>query len=86
MNLPRYETEVQVHIEGIEGVKAFVKETAKFDFDIDILDGARHYVIDAKSIMGIFSLDLSKDLIVGTHAEGAEVAEFIEAMKQFAIK
>jgi phosphotransferase system HPr-like phosphotransfer protein len=86
MNLHEYVTEVKVHIEGKEAVEAFVKITGKYDFDIDILDKARHYVIDAKSIMGIFSLDLSKDLIVGTHANGPDVVCLLDDLTEFVVK
>ena len=86
MNLHEYVTEVRVHIEGKEAVEAFVKITGKYDFDIDILDKTRHYVIDAKSIMGIFSLDLSKDLIVGIQTNGLDVTRLLNDLNEFVVK
>ena len=86
MNLHEYVTEVRVHIEGKEAVENFVKITGKYDFDIDILDKTRHYVIDAKSIMGIFSLDLSKDLIVGIQTNGPDVTRLLNDLNEFVVK
>ncbi|MBQ8218450.1 MAG: HPr family phosphocarrier protein [Bacilli bacterium] len=55
-----------VNLNSIEKVKAFVNKVTKFDEDLDLIRD--RYVIDAKSIMGIFSLDLTKpiDLVVHT--------------------
>lgn len=49
---------VQISLNSIDKVKSFVNDITKFDVDFDLVSG--RYVIDAKSIMGIFSLDLSK--------------------------
>ena len=46
---------VKISLNSIDKVKAFVNEISKFDCDFDLVSG--RYVIDAKSIMGIFSLD-----------------------------
>jgi phosphotransferase system HPr-like phosphotransfer protein len=48
-------------------VKDFVNIVSRYDFDIDLVSG--RYVVDAKSIMGIFSLDLSKPIDLTIHAE-----------------
>ena len=60
---------VKISLNSIDKVKAFVNEISKFDCDFDLVSG--RYVIDAKSIMGIFSLDLSKPLDFTVHADGA---------------
>ena len=49
---------VQISLNSIEKVKSFVNVITQFDNDFDLVSG--RYVIDAKSIMGIFSMDLSK--------------------------
>ena len=49
---------VKISLNSIDKVKSFVNDITKFDVDFDLVSG--RYVIDAKSIMGIFSLDLSK--------------------------
>ena len=58
---------VQISLNSIDKVKAFVNEITKFDSDFDLVSG--RYVIDAKSIMGIFSLDLSKPIDLNVHAQ-----------------
>ena len=58
---------VQISLNSIEKVKSFVNDITKFDNDFDLVSG--RYVIDAKSIMGIFSLDLSKPIDLNVHAE-----------------
>ena len=58
---------VQISLNSIGKVKSFVNAITQFDFDFDLISG--RYVIDAKSIMGIFSLDLSKPIDLNIHAE-----------------
>lgn len=56
---------VKISLNSIDKVKAFVNDVTKFDSDFDLVSG--RYVIDAKSIMGIFSLDLSKSIDLNIH-------------------
>ena len=58
---------VKISLNSIDKVKAFVNDVTKFDSDFDL--GSGRYVIDAKSIMGIFSLDLSKNIDLNIHSE-----------------
>ena len=58
---------VQISLNSIDKVKSFVNDITKFNNDFDLVSG--RYVIDAKSIMGIFSLDLSKPINLNIHAE-----------------
>lgn len=58
---------VKISLNSIDKVKSFVNNITKFDNDFDLVSG--RYVIDAKSIMGIFSLDLSKPIELNIHAE-----------------
>ena len=58
---------VTISLNSIEKVKSFVNAIAQFDFDFDLVSG--RYVIDAKSIMGIFSLDLSKPIQLNIHTD-----------------
>ncbi|MCI8453012.1 MAG: HPr family phosphocarrier protein [Lachnospiraceae bacterium] len=57
---------VKISLNSIDKVKSFVNDLTKFDTDFDLVSG--RYVIDAKSIMGIFSLDLSKPIDLNIHA------------------
>ena len=67
---------LQISLNSIDKVKSFVNDVTKFDCDFDLVSG--RYVIDAKSIMGIFSLDLSKPITLNVHAK--ENAEEIMAV------
>lgn len=58
---------VKISLNSIDKVKAFVNDVTKFDSDFDLVSG--RYVIDAKSIMGIFSLDLSKPIDLNIHSD-----------------
>lgn len=58
---------VSISLNSIDKVKSFVNDITKFDTDFDLISG--RYVIDAKSIMGIFSLDLAKPIDLNIHGE-----------------
>ena len=73
---------VQISLNSIDKVKSFVNDINKFDYDFDLVSG--RYVIDAKSIMGIFSLDLSKPIDLNIHAE-ENVDTVLEALKPYMI-
>ena len=74
---------LKISLNSIDKVKAFVNEISKFDCDFDLVSG--RYVIDAKSIMGIFSLDLSKPIDLNIHAE-AGIDEILETLSPYLIK
>ena len=66
-------------LSSINDVKNFVNVVSRFDYDIDLASG--RYVVDAKSIMGIFSLDLSKPIAVEVHNDNC--ADLMEALKPY---
>lgn len=73
---------VQISLNSIDKVKSFVNAITKFDYDFDLVSG--RYVIDAKSIMGIFSLDLSKPIDLNIHSgEGSDA--ILEALSPYII-
>ena len=74
---------VQSSLNSIDKVKAFVNEISKFDCDFDLVSG--RYVIDAKSIMGIFSLDLSKPIDLNIHADGAALDEVMSKVEPYTV-
>ena len=74
---------VQISLNSIDKVKAFVNEISKFDCDFDLVSG--RYVIDAKSIMGIFSLDLSKNIDLNIHADGSTLDQVMDVVKDYII-
>ncbi len=63
----------------INDVKNFVNAVSKYDFDVDLISG--RYAVDAKSIMGIFSLDLSKPIEMEIHDENC--GDFLAEIKSF---
>ena len=67
---------------AINDVKEFVNIVMKYDFDIDLVSG--RYAIDAKSIMGIFSLDLSKPIQLNAHTDDAE--DLLKDLNKFIVK
>ena len=71
---------VKISLNSIDKVKSFVNDITKFDYDFDLVYG--RYVIDAKSIMGIFSLDLSKPIDLNIHADD-NVDEIMAMLKPY---
>ena len=74
---------IQISLNSIDKVKSFVGAISKFDNDFDLVSG--RYVIDAKSFMGIFSLDLSTPIDLNIHADDAELGAILEALKVYQI-
>lgn len=70
-----------IMLKSINDVKDFVNIVNKYDFDVDLTSG--RYIVDAKSIMGIFSLDLSKPIKVETHGDNTDT--FMSEVKQFMV-
>ena len=75
-------TKTTVNLQAINDVKDFVNIVMKYDFDIDLVSG--RYAIDAKSIMGIFSLDLSKPIQLNAHTDNADA--FLKEIDKFIVK
>lgn len=74
-------TVAKISLNTINDVKLFVNIVNKYDFDVDLISG-RH-IIDAKSIMGIFSIDLSKPIEINVHTD--DVTKLFEELKPFII-
>ena len=74
---------IKISLDSIDKVKSFVNILAKFDCDFDLISG--RYIIDAKSIMGIFSLDLSKPIDLEIHADGKDLDLVTRALSPYRI-
>lgn len=75
---------MKIMLGSIEDVKEFVALTNSYSFDSDLVSG--RYAVDAKSIMGIFSLDLAKPLDFVVHNDGAKADELLDAVTKFRAK
>ena len=73
---------LNIRISTIEEVKEFVKLVTAFDGEIDLKSG--RYVVDAKSIMGIFSLDLLSPIEMTIHSD--DCTELVEKLKPFVVE
>ncbi len=69
-------------LNSINDVKDFVNTVSRYDFDVDLTSG--RYVVDAKSIMGIFSLNLSKPIKVEVHSDDCD--EFLAEVERFIVE
>ena len=73
---------VRVCLDSLDKVKGFVNDISRFNTDFDLISG--RYVIDAKSIMGIFSLDLSKPIELTIH-ESDEMDEILKIIQPYIV-
>ena len=77
-------TTTKISINTINDVKNFVNIVTRCEYDVDIISG--RYVIDAKSIMGIFSIDLTKPVTVSVNGTEEEYKTFREAVKDIIVE
>ena len=85
LKLKELMTEKTILIGSIENGKKLSKIANKFEQDIDIVTG--RYIIDAKSILGIFSLNLWSPVTVVLHSDDQEVVKsFISELKDFIVE
>ncbi len=71
--------EMQVILSNVQDVRDFVNTVVLLDYEVDLAQG--RYLIDAKSIMGIFSLDLLSPITVIAHTEYAD--DFFAKLDKF---
>ena len=75
---------VKISLDSIDKVKTFVNDINRFNAEFDLVSG--RYIIDAKSIMGIFSLDISRPIDLNIHnAEQDQLDEIMEALKPYLV-
>ncbi len=73
--------EIMIRLSTIQDVNRFVKIVSAADQEIDLSSG--RYVVDGKSIMGIFSLDLMNPIKMSIHGDNVE--EILEQVKDFTV-
>ena len=74
--------DVQIRLDSIDKIRDFVNTVNRFKTDFDLSSG--RYIIDAKSIMGIFSIDLSRERTLTIH-DSDEMPEIMEALKPYIV-
>lgn len=72
---------VNIKLSTIEDVKAFVNAVTQYNGDADLSSG--RYIVDAKSIMGIFSLDLANPIALTVHGDNAD--ELLNNLKNYIV-
>ncbi len=74
--------ETYVILNNVQAIREFVKQVITLDYDVDLVQGK--YMVDAKSIMGIFALDIASPIKVVANTPNA--AAFFEAIDKFIVK
>ena len=74
--------ETSIMLSNVEDIRNFVNEVILVDYDVDLVQG--RYTIDAKSIMGIFSLNLRSPITLIAHTDNAD--EFFTRIEKFSVK
>ena len=72
---------INIALKTVQDVRDFVNQVILVDFDVDLVQG--RYTIDAKSIMGIFALDLLSPITLVAHTEYAD--DFFENIAKFTV-
>ena len=72
---------VEIQLSAIKDVQDFTRALTAYPAEADLESG--RYLVDAKSIMGIFSLDLSKPITLTLHGGDADNAAILEKLKAF---
>ena len=71
-----------IRLSTIEDVRNFVNAVTRCEYEVDLASG--RYIVDAKSIMGIFSLDLMNPIHMTVHAD--ECDAFLKTVEPFIVK
>lgn len=82
MRETKYGKLIKINLNDTEKIKPFINEVRKFMSDIDIM--TERAVVDAKSILGVYALDLSRHAHVGILSDDVnEIRKFESAMEEF---
>lgn len=75
--------EVEISLSSIDDVKQFVQTLTMFDSDFELVSGK--YIVDAKSILGLFSVDLSKPVMLRIDVEKTKMEEVLKAISVYRV-
>ena len=73
--------EVQISLKSIEDVKHFVQTLTMFDGEFELISGK--YIVDAKSILGLFSVDLSKPVTLRIEVTDSKLDDILNAITKY---
>ena len=73
---------VKIKLAMAEGVKDFVNIVNRYPYDIDLHSG--RFIVDAKSVLGIFSLDLSKPIVLEVYEDGCQ--DLLDDLKKYIVE
>ena len=74
--------EIKIRLANVQDIREFVNIVILADYEVDLVQG--RYVIDAKSIMGIFSLDLLSPISLIAHSDNADA--LFEKLAKFMVE
>lgn len=74
-------TDIKVRLNSVEQVRQFVETMRKYDGDVDVYSTNHNYLVDGKSILGVFSLGLDKELTVKFYGDTTE--SLMSSLEQF---
>ncbi|MBE6717957.1 MAG: HPr family phosphocarrier protein [Ruminococcaceae bacterium] len=75
-------TSVEIKLASIQDIRTFVEKVSRHDMEVDLSSG--RYIVDAKSIMGIFSLDLANTLTLTAHGEDCD--DLLTDLSEYIVK
>jgi len=73
--------DVHIKLSTIDDVKKFVNIVFRYEYDVDVVSG--RYAVDAKSILGLFSIDLSKEVLMRVHSNDCD--ELLNELKAYIV-
>ena len=73
--------EIQISLKSIDDVKQFVQTLTVFDGEFELISGK--YIVDAKSILGLFSVDLSKPVTLRIEVTDSKMEEVLNAISRY---
>ena len=76
--------EVKISLNSIEDVKSFVQAIYMIDGDFELVSGK--YIVDAKSILGLFSVDLSKPVILRIDVDSSKMEGTLKTIEKYIVK
>ena len=76
--------EEKIRLDSINDVKQFVQTLTQYDDEFELV--SNKYVVDAKSILGIFSIDLSQPVLLRIHAEGRKKDCILNEIQKYLIQ